>query len=228
MTYFENKMPRLFSYTIPVDDGAAPNPFHGICTLAICKPAIRRVAKKGDWVAGLGSVNAPKGDLSGKLVYAMRVEEVITLQEYDSQADRRWPAKIPNLESLDLADHLGDCIYDYSAGNIPEQRAGVHNSLNQSTDLGGENVLISKHFYYFGARAIDLPPKLQPIVHQTQSHKSNANKLLFTKFVEWIEKLGLAPGQYGWPDHYRSPQSLIGGRGCGDRCGTIDQYSSCG
>jgi hypothetical protein len=44
-------MTRLFSYTIPVDDGAAPNPFRGMCTLAICKPTIRRVAKKGDWVA---------------------------------------------------------------------------------------------------------------------------------------------------------------------------------
>ena len=47
-----NPTPRLFSYTIPIDDGAAPNPFHGMCTLAICKPGIRRVAKKGDWIAG--------------------------------------------------------------------------------------------------------------------------------------------------------------------------------
>jgi hypothetical protein len=37
-------MTQLFTYTIPYDDGAAPNPFHGICTLAICKPSIRRVA----------------------------------------------------------------------------------------------------------------------------------------------------------------------------------------
>lgn len=45
---------RLFSYCIPVDDGAAPNPFWGVCTLAICKPAIRRVAEVGDWIAGVG------------------------------------------------------------------------------------------------------------------------------------------------------------------------------
>src|SRR4051812_1851154 len=70
-------MPRLFTYTIPVDDGAAPNPFHGMCSLAICKPGIRRVAKKGDWVAGLGSKKAHSGDLSRKLVYAMRVDASI-------------------------------------------------------------------------------------------------------------------------------------------------------
>lgn len=55
-------MPRLFTYTIPVDDGAAPNPFHGMCSLAICKPGIRRVAQPNDWVAGLGSKNAPYFD----------------------------------------------------------------------------------------------------------------------------------------------------------------------
>lgn len=46
-------MPRLFSYTIPIDDGAAPNPFHGMCSLVICNPAIRRVAERGDWIASL-------------------------------------------------------------------------------------------------------------------------------------------------------------------------------
>ena len=38
--------PQLFTYTIPIDDGAAPNPFRGMCSLAICKPRIRREAKK--------------------------------------------------------------------------------------------------------------------------------------------------------------------------------------
>ena len=71
--------PRLFTYTIPIDDGAAPNPFRGMCSLAICKPGIRSTARKGDWVAGLGSSNAHSGDLSGRLVYAMRVEEVMSL-----------------------------------------------------------------------------------------------------------------------------------------------------
>ena len=114
-------MKRLFTYTIPVDDGAAPNPFHGMCSLAICKPGIRRVAKPDDWVAGLGSKNAPSGDLSGHLVYAMRVEEVMSMQDYNIDASTRWPHRIPNVQSFALQDRLGDCIYDFSTGT-PFQR----------------------------------------------------------------------------------------------------------
>ncbi|WP_395051688.1 hypothetical protein [Flavobacterium sp.] len=39
-------MPKLFLYCIPFDDGAAPSPFWGVCTLNICKPVIRKNAKK--------------------------------------------------------------------------------------------------------------------------------------------------------------------------------------
>ena len=35
----------LFSYVIEHDLGFAPNPFHGVCTLACCKPQIRKIAK---------------------------------------------------------------------------------------------------------------------------------------------------------------------------------------
>jgi hypothetical protein len=194
-------MARLFTYTIPVDDGAAPNPFRGMCSLAICKPGIRRVARKEDWVAGLGAKKAPSGDLSGRLVYAMRVEQVLTLKEYDQLAPSQWPHRIPNIRSGDLAERLGDCIYDYSSGT-PIQRPGVHGESNVQTDLSGENVLISKDFYYFGSRAIDLPDSLIPICHQTQGHRSTSNETYFTPFVSWLRGLNLLPGQlYGWPDY---------------------------
>src|SRR6266571_2233757 len=193
-------MPRLFTYTIPVDDGAAPNPFRGMCTLAICKPGIRRVAKKGDWVAGLGSKNATSGDLSGRLVYAMHVEEVLTLKDYDKKAQARWPHRIPNVQSADLSERLGDCIYDFSSGS-PVQRHGVHGPGNVATDLSGENVLISKDFYYFGSGAIKLPDHLLPICHQTHGHRSDSNSPYFNQFVKWLRGLKLAVGQlYGWPD----------------------------
>ena len=44
----------LFVYVIARDFGFAPNPFHGVCTLATCKPGIRRSAKVGDWILGVG------------------------------------------------------------------------------------------------------------------------------------------------------------------------------
>lgn len=33
---------RVFSYIVSKDFGHAPNPFHGVCILACCKPAVRR------------------------------------------------------------------------------------------------------------------------------------------------------------------------------------------
>ena len=145
-------MPTLYSYTIPIDDGAAPNPFHGLCTLAICKPAIRRNAEIGDWVVGLGSKRAPSGDLSGKVVHAMKITEVVSIRKYDQMAKERWAFRLPNISSKDLTARLGDCLYDYSSGS-PKQRPGVHGPINMKTDLGGDNVLISNHFYYFGSNA---------------------------------------------------------------------------
>ena len=191
---------RLFTYTIPIDDGAAPNPFRGMCSLAICKPGIRRVAKQGDWVAGLGSKNGHSGDLSRRLVYAMHVDEVLSLEDYDRRAHADWPHRIPDMDSGDLSERLGDCIYDFSRG-APLQRRSVHGPGNAKTDLGGENVLVSRDFYYFGSHAIPLPDDLLPICHQTQGHKSKANAPYVDRFVTWLRGFNLAPGQlYGWPD----------------------------
>ena len=66
-------MPRLYSYIIARDYGFAPNPFYGFCTLATCKPNIRKSASVGDWVIGTGT---KKKNRDGHLVFAMRVTEV--------------------------------------------------------------------------------------------------------------------------------------------------------
>ncbi|MBC6697349.1 Nmad2 family putative nucleotide modification protein [Hymenobacter puniceus] len=52
----------LYSYVLRFDTGDAPNPYGGVCTLAVCKPAIRRTAQIGDWILGTGSKNSPVGD----------------------------------------------------------------------------------------------------------------------------------------------------------------------
>ena len=47
---------KLFSYVLTTDNGSTPNPFHGTCTLAVCKPAIRRAAQVGDWIMAIDSL----------------------------------------------------------------------------------------------------------------------------------------------------------------------------
>ncbi len=183
---------RLFSYCIPVDDGAAPNPYWGICTLAICKPKIRSVANIGDWIAGVGSVNVRGKSYRNKLVYAMKVTNKMTMQEYDDYCLKELPKKVPVVTSKDYRMNVGDSIYDYSQRE-PKLRASVHNFHNRKRDLDGKNVLLSNHFYYFGDNAIDIPTRLLPILKQGQSHKSTANEAYKLDFVDWLEKTPYDP-----------------------------------
>ncbi|MCS3903860.1 hypothetical protein J2T55_001892 [Methylohalomonas lacus] len=211
-------MPQLYSYTIPIDDGAAPNPFFGMCTLAICKPKIRKTAQVGDWVVGIGSKNAPGGDFSQKLVYAMNIEEKMSLQDYDKSATARWPHRIPDITSMALQDRLGDCIYDFSSGDIPIQRSSVHDQGNYDTDLSGENVLISRDFYYFGNRPLSLPEHLLAICHPQQGHSKDSNDPYVQDFIKWIRSLSLPVGQaYGWPDYIIDWHGFKGCAGCAIR-----------
>jgi hypothetical protein len=185
---------KLYTYCLKVDDGAAPNPFWGVCTLAICKPAIRRTASPKDWVVGLGSKNdKERGDISDHVIYAMRVSDSLSMWDYDKHCRGQLESKIPDRSSADYRRRAGDCIYDFSRGAFPVLRKGVHDERNRDVDLGGRNVLLSDHFYYFGDRAVRLPPRLRPIVHSGQGHKSNKNDPWKERFVDWIESMGYEP-----------------------------------
>lgn len=93
-------MARLFSYVIAYDEGVAPNPYGRCSTLALCKfgsPGRRNLvelAQPGDWVAGTGGAG-PTSAGRGKLVYAMRVDEKLTLEDY--YLDPRFEGRADNL-----------------------------------------------------------------------------------------------------------------------------------
>lgn len=143
----------------------------------------------GDWVVGTGSSNSPIGDVSGKVVYVMRVTERLTMGEYDSLTQAKLNKKIPDVESRDPRRVVGDSLYDFSEPGIP-QRPGVHDQGNRDTDLGGLNVLLSDEFLYFGDHPIALPTDLLPIVKQGQGHRSHANDPYLGSFADWIGSLG--------------------------------------
>ncbi len=69
----------LYIYVVTRDFGFAPNPFHGYCTLATCKPGIRRVAQVGDWVMGVGGSRL---HAAGRCIYLMNVSEVLPFDTY--------------------------------------------------------------------------------------------------------------------------------------------------
>ena len=95
----------IYAYIVPVDDGAAPNPYGDICTLAICKPNLRKIAKVDDWIIGLNS--------ECKLIYAMKITTVQTMKEYDSFTKDHLKIKIPNKHSKNIQEQMGDSVYDF-------------------------------------------------------------------------------------------------------------------
>lgn len=112
---------RLHSYVIARDYGFAPNPFYGFCTLATCKPKIRKTADLGDWVVGTGSKARDRGD---RLVYAMHVAEAMTFQQYWD--DPRFLQKRPYLRGS-KKQGFGDNIYH--RGGKKWRQEDSHHSL---------------------------------------------------------------------------------------------------
>jgi hypothetical protein len=179
----------LYSYSLRIDDGAAPNPFGGVCTLAICKPAIRRTAEVGDWIVGLGTKRAPDGrDLSLHVAYAMEVTDKMSLREYDRYCLKQLPIKIPKWQrDLPFGQRVGDCLYAYADGvKEPVQRPGVHNHLNIPGDLSGDNALLGARFYYFGDATVALPEDFQRIAHPYQGHKVRKNMDIAAAVIKWL------------------------------------------
>src|SRR5579862_7115644 len=98
-------MPNVFTYVVDRDFGFAPNPFGGTCTLATCKPIIRRVARVGDWVCGMGGQRL---GATGKLIFAMRVTRTLNFDEYSEDEGLQFKKPTRNGSLLTL---VGDNIY---------------------------------------------------------------------------------------------------------------------
>lgn len=154
---------RIFRYVVRHDSGAAPNPFGGWCSLAVCKPSIRRTAQVGDWIIGLRS------RATDQVIYAMQVQERLTFGQY--WHDRRFRDKRPD------RCICSDNIYQPTpSGSLALVRNAVHDASAFERDTGGQWVLVSKQFWYFGGQSPQLPTDLVHLVHSTQGHALNVNR----------------------------------------------------
>lgn len=146
----------LYIYPITRDYGFAPNPFSGFCTLATCKPRLRKSANIGDWIMGVGGASTKKA--KRKCIYLMRVDEKISFDEYWS--DERFEFKKPARNGSYLR-FVGDNIYHHSESGQWVQEDSHHsnpdgsiNKYNLERDTSTDFVLISSCFMYFGAESV--------------------------------------------------------------------------
>lgn len=180
-----------YSYKIEHDFGLAPNPFGEYCTLAVCKSDIRKNKKLkiGDWIFGTGSAKLKN---LNHLIYAMQVDEKITIEQYWD--DPRFQYKKPVINGS-LVQMYGDNFYHRDRKTnewIQEDSAhslegGILNKEHLITDTGGEFVLISQTFYYFGDAAFKIPDQFLDICNQGRNIKSTAIPILVAdQFVKWL------------------------------------------
>ena len=153
---------KCYSYVIPRDFGFAPNPFGRECTLATCKPLIRKNADVGDWILGTSSIQSNR---IPRLVYIMKVTNKISFNEYYHDPDYQYKKPVMNGS---LKKMYGDNIYhfenvngkpdkwiqDDSHHSLKDGSTNYHN-LNRDTSTT-DKVLISNHFYYFGEASIEI------------------------------------------------------------------------
>jgi hypothetical protein len=199
-------MPSLFSYVVRYDSGFAPNPFYSYCTLATCKPDIRRAAQVGDWILGSGSASASV-KRGGHLVYAMRVTEVMSFDAYSK--DPRFEAKKP-FRRGSRKQSCGDNIYFRTSTRAKwQQRDSFHSMSNGSPntkhiarDTSVNRILVSQDFIYMGGLGPIIPKSLRDrsgksICKQGIGRSRFDDPLLLTRFEEWVRTLG--PGGYQGP-----------------------------
>ena len=186
-------IPKLYSYIVARDYGFAPNPFYGFCTLATCKPRIRKSAAIGDWIVGTGSKRKNK---AGHLVYAMRVTETMSFDEY--WIDPRFQHKKPGLYGSQK-QAFGDNIYHKEDSSSEWKQLDSHHSKedgspdlnNIERDTGVNRILISDDFIYCGGSGPLIPEFAgSSVCHNHIGHKSNFRQETVDAFIKWIRDFG--------------------------------------
>jgi hypothetical protein len=184
-------MASVFIYVVDRDFGFAPNPFHGYCTLATCKPRIRNPAQVGDWVIGMAGSRI---GATGRCVFAMQVSGKIDFNTY--WEDRRYIDKRPIRNGSSRAV-VGDNIYHLDPRQNKWRQADSHHSNkdgspnlhNLNTDTSSKFVLLSRHFYYFGRSA----PEVDKVILRKLGYKNGRQHRRFTleeasPLLDWLKR----------------------------------------
>jgi hypothetical protein len=137
--------PRFYLYKMSVANGGAPCVKDGLLSLAICKPAIRRTAKQGDYVLGFAGnrmrvYEGEKTFPTNPVVFIAKITDKVCGWRYYS--DPKFA-------------HRPDCIYKWKTGAFVAKGNGYHPDgsiadVGEAPDWENAHTLLSDHFAYFG------------------------------------------------------------------------------
>tara|TARA_Y100000114_G_scaffold156379_1_gene183385 strand:+ start:10462 stop:11100 length:639 start_codon:yes stop_codon:yes gene_type:complete len=181
----------LYRYVIDHDKGFAPNPFFNVCTLACCKPVIRKGAEIGDVIVGYGPA---KYDLSGKIIYWMMVDEIMSYDDYWEEPE--FEKKRPR-QGGSLMLNFGDNIYHREPATRKwVQERSFHSDENSL--LGGGNlrrdtgstdrVLLGRDYAYWGAEGPRPPAQFKEFIWAGRGQVYNVDSEDRKEaFIAWLQ-----------------------------------------
>ena len=201
----------FYSYKMTRDYGFAPNPFGEFCTLATCKPAIRRTAVVGDWILGTGSEELK---LPFRAIYLMQISEKLSLEEY--WLDRRFQHK-KAIANGSLVTIHGDNVYSKNEAGDWCQADCQHSHQDPQIrekhiekDTKGRFVLLSDTFYYFGNNHIEIADKFRDLCCKTQGHivfRKDVQGILREAFIKDVTQT-YSVGIHGKPNDWQQYDQL--------------------
>jgi len=175
---------KLYSYVVDHDYGLSPNPADGFCTLVHCK--YNKSGKRRNIVemAKIGDWVLGTGGQNSASAGNGKIVYIMRVDETPS-----------------FLDFLKDSRFFGRADQC---------------NLGGGNTaaLISKHFYYFGCNAVDIPPQFRnpTIEKKGPGYRADLPPQQVEQLISWFQK-NKNIGVYGEPctpiDNYvQPPQSF--------------------
>lgn len=181
-------MTRIYRYILETDGGMAPCAQNGLISLGTCKPAIRRTAKIGDWVAGF----MPGTMRRGQLVWAGKVSEKLTHDEYRKRFSGRR-----------------DAVYGLARnGKYRSDLPGYHCDPTQQERDSANPVLLfdQTHSRYVGCEPEAMPDDLMHLAAAGIGHRVNFRRDGDLELWEdWLSQLSSSHGEP------RDTSSLCGG-----------------
>lgn len=193
-------MTSIYVYAVSYDLGFAPNPFGGLCSLACCKPKIRKMAVKGDWIVGLTGVKT-KPVL--RCVFAMIVTRYTGFDDYWANLEFRTRRPVRNGSPK---KQVGDNIYHRETSesdwvqedSVHSETDGTQSQLNTAHDTRINRVLLSDQFVYFGALAPLVPRPVLEALKYTRNPRDyrRFDAIQAEPLMDW-----LAPQIAAHPNH---------------------------
>lgn len=174
-------MGKLYTYDMVSDSGLAPNPFWGVCTLAVCTPNHQGSrADKGDWIASVSDKRH-----GHQLIYATVVDERIRMDAYFD--DPRFAKKKPVVHGT-ARQCCGDNFYHLERGRWKQEENPFHPGPSHTVkDTRRPYVFVGRRFWYLGGKTVPVPERFTSMFGG-RGARVNHSPELAAEFKAWVER----------------------------------------